>query len=145
MSDDDGVLSYAEYLRSKEARREEKQKARRIQRVQGPRPKRPGPPRRSSRVRDRQYVEIVRSLPCVLQASGEGCVYPLEVDHLGQRGLGQKSSDRETGPLCRKHHRERTDRTGYFKGWSNERMREWCDQVIKLTQQAVESLLARGA
>ena len=62
---------------------------------------------RSSREDDPQYLNFIRSLPCLICAmlhrrqSGR-----TEAAHIGQRGLGQKCSDRETAPLCQLHHRE---------------------------------------
>jgi len=75
---------------------------------------------RRGRVIDRQYLLYIRSLPCTVcwsrnvqmvekfHAMGLPYVYQssrTEAAHVGVRGLGQKSSDRETIPLCREHHR----------------------------------------
>jgi hypothetical protein len=80
-----------------------------------PRARRPGPPRRG-RVRDREYLAWIRQFSCVV------CIPPSsnwwmpfcgstvsEAAHVGQRGLGQKCSDRETIPLCAEHHRNGRD------------------------------------
>lgn len=89
------------------------------------------PPRRKprrGRVRSAAFLRFVRSLPCVLcqrkrhsrgfeiynmsagsrwlnWASGQYT----EAAHVGNRGLGQKCSDRETIPLCAAHHRTGKD------------------------------------
>lgn len=63
---------------------------------------------RRGRFLDPQYLAFVRSLPCIVCAR-EGCkqVSPTEAAHVGERGLGQKCSDREAVPLCGlAHHRE---------------------------------------
>jgi hypothetical protein len=51
------------------------------------------------------YLRFIRRLPCV------ACARPttIEAAHFGPRGLGQKSDDRQTLPLCRKHHRTGND------------------------------------
>lgn len=100
-------------------------------------------PRRSGRVRDRNYLLAVKELPCCLAGLGN-CSGPIEADHAGRRPLGRKCSDDEAIPLCQKHHRERTDGYGFFlnasattpdgpvpmSGWQ----REWCDRRIAETQ-----------
>lgn len=75
---------------------------------------------------DRAYMAWVRGLPCVLCSFkvltrwaalhhhlGERYrvpqVSPTEAAHVGQRGIGQKCSDRETIPLCREHHQDGKD------------------------------------
>jgi len=62
---------------------------------------------RHSRETAPEYLNFIRSLPCLI------CVLlrrrqtgRTEAAHVGQRGLGQKCSDRETAPLCALHHRE---------------------------------------
>jgi hypothetical protein len=63
--------------------------------------------------RDSLYLDFIRSLPChvcdgpthwglLLPRCQDG---PTEAAHVGRRGLSQKSPDRETIPLCAKHHR----------------------------------------
>jgi hypothetical protein len=78
------------------------------------RKKRPGPPRRSSRVLDEDYLDWIRTLACII------CVYRYpgggpdlsvqttrsEAAHVGARGLSQKCSDREAMPLCTHHHHD---------------------------------------
>lgn len=52
------------------------------------------------------------------------------------RGLGQKTSDRETMPLCWKCHRvEFHGARGYFAGWTRTQRREW--------QRSMSALYAR--
>lgn len=45
-------------------------------------------------------MAFVASLPCAVCGSR-----PVEVAHVGVRGLMQRSSDLETIPLCANHHR----------------------------------------
>jgi hypothetical protein len=82
-----------------------------IKRNTRPNAKRPGPPRRG-RVIDRDYMDWIRTLQCVVCAQqvigywfGVQRSSRTEAAHVGQRGIGQKSSDRETIPLCAEHHR----------------------------------------
>jgi hypothetical protein len=75
-------------------------------------------------LRDAKYLAWIRKLPCVCcwpktWRSGEipellergwkfrdrGKDSPSEAAHVGERGMGQKCSDRETIPLCSTHHR----------------------------------------
>lgn len=51
-----------------------------------------------------EYLDYIRQWPCALDATGE-CVGHVEAAHVGDRGLGQKSKDEETIPLCAGHHR----------------------------------------
>ncbi len=66
--------------------------------------------------RDKAYLDWIRSLYCAVcmlpwKISGSGVAYsnvqqyPTEAAHVGDRGLSQKCSDRETIPLCALHHR----------------------------------------
>lgn len=110
------------------------------------RQRRPGAPRRSSRVRDRDYMDVVRSLPCVLAGYPHAgpCDGPIEVDHLGERGLGQNSSDREVCSLCRGHHRARTDHTSYFAHRTKDERARWKRWAIAKTAQMVALKLKRN-
>lgn len=57
--------------------------------------------------KDPAYLSYIRSLPCcVCVALGASQTSLTESAHVGPRGLSQKSSDRETLPLCCSHHRE---------------------------------------
>jgi hypothetical protein len=47
------------------------------------------------------YLAFIRKLPCSVCCKTWG----IEAAHFGGRGLGQKSSDLQTLPLCRKCHR----------------------------------------
>jgi hypothetical protein len=53
-------------------------------------------------IRDPAYLKFIRSLPCAVCPRDKG----IEAAHVGRRGLSQKSSDRETIPLCSLHHQE---------------------------------------
>ena len=57
--------------------------------------------RAESPARDKKYLAFLRRLCCVICGS-----YRLvEAAHFGPHGIGQKSSDLDALPLCRKHHR----------------------------------------
>lgn len=74
--------------------------------------------------RDPGYLNFIRSLPCVvcfpvlwrIDPALDGISdrqkiqgSPTEAAHVGDRGMSQKSDDRETIPLCMNHHREGQD------------------------------------
>lgn len=62
--------------------------------------------RRKSRQPDREYLAFIASLRCAVCALIRAPqTTRTEVAHVGERGLGQKCSDRETAPLCCYHHR----------------------------------------
>ena len=66
------------------------------------------PPRLNLKI-DEPYKRWIRSLPCVVCStwgfSIQGYHGFVECAHVGQRGMKQKCSDRETLPLCVWHHR----------------------------------------
>lgn len=65
-------------------------------------------------------------LPCMFCGLSNGqneSGYPTEVDHVGQRGLGQKCDDRLSIPACTRCHsyRQKND----FKGLEKVTGKEW--------------------
>jgi hypothetical protein len=81
--------------------------------------------------KDEAHLARVRALPCLI---GFGCEGRVEADHVGYRGVGEKSSDHETIPLCTRHHRERHLKAGYFLGFTKTEMREWREDAIVRVQ-----------
>lgn len=85
--------------------------------------------KRSKGLKDKEYLEWIASLPCVIcmhlwqglqrrersmqmieeRLMGNHQRTFTEVAHVGTRGLSQKCSDRETLPLCVIHHRTGPD------------------------------------
>lgn len=65
-------------------------------------------PRPNAKI-DEPYKAFIRSLPCIVcfgwSLRIKGYHAFVECAHVGQRGLSQKSPDRETIPLCVWHHR----------------------------------------
>jgi hypothetical protein len=55
--------------------------------------------------RNPDYLRFIRRLPCAVCCSMRN----IEAAHFGPRGLGQKADDRQTLPLCHKHHRTGND------------------------------------
>lgn len=53
-------------------------------------------------VRDPAHLAFIRTLPCSVCPRDR----TIEAAHVGRHGMSQKSSDRETIPLCSLHHRE---------------------------------------
>ncbi len=67
------------------------------------RKRRPG--KRRGPLKDAKYLAWIRLHGCTLWPT-LGCHWqPVEAAHVGDRGLGQKCSDREAIPLCGAHHR----------------------------------------
>lgn len=68
---------------------------------------------RSKRLKDKKYLAFIASQWCVVcelvTGSEAGTPLRIEVAHVGTRGLSQKCSDRETLPLCARHHRTGKD------------------------------------
>lgn len=95
-------------------------------------------PRRSSRVRDKEYLAWVRQQPCALKGlaifhlrDGRECAGPIEPDHRREGvGAGQKASDRDAWPCCRRHHEDRHALTGVFKGWTKAEVRDFVGRRI---------------
>lgn len=87
----------------------------------------------ATRERDVDFMLWVKTLPC-LGARFSPCEGPVEADHAGSRGLGQKCPDDECIPLCTKHHRERTDFSGTFKTWNKPMMRSFLETGIANTK-----------
>lgn len=109
------------------------------------------------RPRDLAYLRAVKTLPCVVREverllpfvpgtcpSPTLCEGPVQADHMGRRGLGQKSHDHETASICRKHHGERTDLRGTFAGCNRVMMRSFCEQAIALTRKRLEERAAHA-
>lgn len=107
-------------------------------------------PRRSGRVLDPEYRRLVRKLPCVVRSlvlhsigSDEApmvptkCTGKVEADHAGLRPVSRKADDDTCIPACNRHHFERTNFIGTFKGWSHDRMRTWLDAAITSTRHEI--------
>jgi hypothetical protein len=59
---------------------------------------------RSLPARDPKYRALVRTLPCAICGANWG----VEAAHCGSHGIGQKASDLNCIPLCRRCHRTGT-------------------------------------
>ena len=97
--------------------------------------RRPGKTAYARRARDWSYMAWVNGQSCLLAHLGD-CAGPIEADHCGDRGLGQKAPDSTCVPLCTKHHRERTDMRGAFGGFDAEGMRLWRRWAVQNVQEA---------
>ncbi len=85
----------------------------------------------------------VKSQRCVLARAGDagpcsGGAWS-EADHAGERAGWRRADDATCIPLCSRHHRDRTERRGWFAGRPWEWMRAWCDEQIARTRAAWES------
>lgn len=102
------------------------------------------------RERDMNYMGWVRRQPCIvreLPPSGfltvpelnphtTPCYGRVEADHAGDRAFGQKADDATCIPMCRGHHRERTDHAGTFSPLTRDELRAWRIAAIERTQAA---------
>lgn len=87
---------------------------------------------------DAGHMDDVRGLACCARdLPGARCSGPIEADHAGLRPLGRKADDDTCIPLDRQCHRDRTDLTGPFRGWSRAQMRTWLDDQIANTRSAI--------
>lgn len=91
------------------------------------------------RPRDRAYMAWIRRQPCCARETATTpCQGRVEADHAGRRGIGQKADDRTCIPLCRNHHRERTDFSGTFRYHDHESMRAWLAIMVEYHQTMYE-------
>lgn len=95
------------------------------------------------------FMDFVRWCRCALEGAegADPCNGRMEADHVGKRGGApdaapalRRTNDTTTIPMCQRHHGQRTDYRGYFKGWSGERMRSWCDEKIHFYQNLYKNL-----
>jgi hypothetical protein len=72
------------------------------------------------RPRDVGRMLFVKSLYCYVGSvyGSEDCSRVIEAHHAGKRGLGQKAPDDTCIPLCRRHHQQATDYSGFFSAAS---------------------------
>lgn len=104
-----------------------------------------GKTKHARRPRDMEYMGKVAALrTCVVrELAGHhvGCEGRLEVDHA--TGRYGEDSDRNTIPLCRKHHAEKTGQVGgggFMAGKSLAWRRGWLAMAIAWTRAAVEGV-----
>lgn len=104
------------------------------------------------RERDLEFMRWVKRQPCIVRAlppwefmsdaarrvfsTTTACTGPVEADHMGERGIGQKADDRTCVPMCRNHHRERTDHMRTFRPLTRDELRVWRAAAIEHTQAA---------
>lgn len=63
------------------------------------------------------------------------CWGPYDPDHMGaDRGAGLKASDDTAVCMCRKHHGQRHDHSGFFHDWSDLEREKFCEAGIEWTQ-----------
>ncbi len=98
--------------------------------------------RRSSRIRDREYMDRVRSFACWAAKLTAEWVYrecdgAIEAHHAGSRPMGRKADDHTCIPLCKVHHQDWHAGAGPFKGWGRTARRLWADVCIEATQKAL--------
>lgn len=108
------------------------------------------------RDRDFEFMGWVKRQPCIVRAlpprayvpdsrrehaaaaTHTPCSGPVEADHMGRRGMGQKADDRTCVPICRGHHGERHAHAHTFKHLNRDELRAWRTAAIEHTQAAWE-------
>lgn len=101
------------------------------------------PKRARAAKQDPEYLAWVREQRCSVAAMfdpfaiGEigACSGPIEADHVGERGLGEKCPDSEAVAMCATHHRERHDVRGFFAGTTREQRAAWYAEWIEATRE----------
>jgi len=91
------------------------------------------------RPRHPEFMAFVRRLACAARTLGP-CSGRIEADHVGPRGIGQKSDDRLTIPLCAQHHVDRTNFCGVFRDYDQKAMRLFVAKALVETQIAAREL-----
>jgi hypothetical protein len=88
------------------------------------------------RERAYDYMGWVKTQECLCAQNvyDDPCEGPIEADHAGDRGLGQKAPDNTCVPLCMKHHRARTDMRGIFTTFDAHAMYLWRSSAVSVTQ-----------
>lgn len=100
-----------------------------------------------TRERDFEFMGWVRRQPCIVRAIPPDpnrltpCGGFVEADHLGARPLGRKADDRTCAPLCRQHHRERSDHSGAFRNLVQAELRAWRALALDLVAREWDALL----
>ncbi len=98
-------------------------------------------PKRSGRVRNRDFLAFVHTLACCSRnLQGAKCDGPLDASHLGERPFGVKASDDTAVAQCRACHSGWENCRGPFRGWTKEQRRTWADQQIGQTRAAYDRL-----
>ncbi len=81
-------------------------------------------------------LEKLRGYDCAASdfalALNDPCSLELDIHHdTGRRGMGQKSSDERTFPLCHKHHMDFHAARGIFRDWDKVRRHAWQDRQVE--------------
>lgn len=95
--------------------------------------------KRERREGDPDYLAFIRTLPCC----APGCLArpPSQPHHSTGAGMGTKSGDRDTMPLCWKCHRAFHDGNGRFESWSRLDRRLWQEKMVERCQRAFASVV----
>ena len=83
--------------------------------------------------KDPEYLRRVKWMRCHICHD-----WPCDAHHITGAGMGMKAHDRDTIPLCRKHHSELHSLSGYFKGWSGAKLRNWQVEAVRQTRAYLE-------
>jgi hypothetical protein len=72
----------------------------------------------------------VKGQPCLMRGVWDRCSGPVEADHAGRRGIGQKAHDSTCIPLCHRHHQA----SRFPLDWSQAQRRAWLHAAVVYTQ-----------
>ncbi len=83
-------------------------------------------------IRNPEYLSWIRRQPCAADSSAYPCPNPSEASHHGPRGMGQKTDDYRTIPLCHDHHTQ-WHQHGTLFGWDRATTDAWIqERIIRL-------------
>lgn len=80
--------------------------------------------------RNPDYLTWIRNHPCAAAQDGK-CSGGIQASHHGSKGMGQKTDDYRTIPLCHHHHIVDWHGNGTLFGWSRTLTDSWiAEQII---------------
>jgi hypothetical protein len=99
---------------------------------------------------DARYLAFVRKLTCCAPDlpsgwPGSPCAGRMHAHHITGAGAGMKAGDRDTMPLCARHHFALHEFREEFEGWTREQRRDWQLEQIRRTQALWEREKGRAA
>jgi hypothetical protein len=87
-------------------------------------------------VRDLSPISFITDPARAAAAKITLCSGPVEADHMGARGIGQKAEDDTCAPVCQGHHSERHAHAGEFFQLNREELRAWRAEAIERARAA---------
>lgn len=93
-------------------------------------------PKPIGRVRNKQHLAAVHSLPCLATSvdPSHKCEGKIDAAHLGNRAQNRKANDDTSVSLCHKAHMQLHSLSGPFKHFTKEQRRAWEQWAIAETR-----------